>query len=73
MIGFGLGLKLGGPKHSLEQTMPYIQDARIVSEIVIESGREADGLRAAYRGTYFSVRISLCCSIATLHRIFMYE
>ena len=73
MIRFGLGLKLGGPKRPLEQTVPYIQDGRTVSEIVIESGREADGLHAAYRGTYFSVRISLCCSIENLHRIFMYD
>ena len=45
-IGLGLGLKLGGPKCRPEQMIVYMQDARIVSETVIESGGEADKLHA---------------------------
>ena len=53
-IKSGLGLSLGGPKSPAEQTVPCMQDARMGSETVIESGYKADGLHAkiASRGAH---------------------
>ena len=75
-IGFGLGMKLGGPRCYPEQMLVYMQDRRIFSEIVVESGEKVGRLQesiASLHILFSTYLILLYAGLETSHCVFRYQ